>query len=300
MRGHGTVRFVVGTVAAAALTLGVVAAPASAWGEGRRLCEGEVAEQGLYVVGDAFAGSENECRLADSVITGDLYLGDRQSIHLTGTTVKGDIIDVGYRAGAHVDAGSHVFGSIVVGGEARLRVTDSTVRHSIRGHLRNAWLDGAVIEGAVNVGARSGLHISGSRIGGWVNVPTGETTVEWSELGRGLTTKGAAPLRICGTDIAGAATFTGSSAVTLGSGTAGEVPVACDTTLLGPGDPRFGLPEAERDAVVIGGSATVSGTFGHVTLLRTEVAGDLTCDGNLGPVDAAGAVVGGARGGQCS
>lgn len=287
------------TAGAVALTA-VVAGPAAAWGEGRRLCEGEVPESGLYVDGDAFAGSENECQVSDSVITGDLYLGDRQSVHLRNTVVKGDVVDVGYRAGAHLDAGSEVFGSVRVGGEARLRVTDSSVRHSVRGHLRDAWFDGAVVEGAVNVGARSSIRISGSRIGGWVNVPSGDTTVEWSELGRGLTTKGSAPLRVCGTDVAADVALGGSSSVTLGSGTSGGTPVGCDTSRLRPGYPRFGLPEAERDAVRVGGSATVTGTVGDVTLLRTEVVGDLACTGNLGAVDSSGATVGGSRTGQCA
>jgi hypothetical protein len=289
MSGHTGARRAFGAVLAGATALiGMAAAPAgAAGGAGQALCaDGATSVAGITVEGDAWVDGA-VCDLTDVVVTGGLTVyGDRQ-VALTGVTVGGDLA----AKGSVSLTGSTVQGGVVANA-ASLVVDGSHVWHSVRGYADTVSITGSVVDGAVNTRAKE-LTVSGSTVGGWANLNAAQQAdVAWSTFGRGLTSKGAGELTLCGSDVAGDVAVRGLT-------NPARVGATCPTDALPVDGARAGLEGAERDAVHVGGWLIVEHNLGAVTLASTTVAGNLSCANNWGAVDHAGATVAGLSTGQC-
>ncbi|GEA87541.1 hypothetical protein [Cellulomonas cellasea] len=296
MAGHKGARRAVGAVLAGATALlGAAAAPAGATGgAGQGLCaDGVTAVAGVTVEGDAWVDGA-VCDLTDVVVTGDLTVyGDRQ-VTLTGVTVGGDL----GAKGLVTLTGSTVQGGILASA-ASLVVQDSHVWHSVRGYADTATVSGSVVDGAVNVRAKD-LTVELSTVGGWANlIASQQAEVAWSTFGRGLTSKGAGELWLCGSDVAADVAVRGLANPGRVGATTAAAGNACSTASLPADHARAGLADAERDAVNVGGWLVVEHNLGAVTLASATVAGNLSCASNWGAVDFVGATVAGLSTGQC-
>lgn len=288
MTGITGARRAVGAVLAGATALlGLAAAPAGAADAGQALCaDGATGVAGLTVEGDAWVDGA-VCDLTDVVVTGDLTVyGDRQ-VTLTGVTVGGVL----GAKGTVALTGSTVQGGVVANAAA-LTIDGSHVWRSVRGYADTVAITGSVVDGAVNVRTQD-LTVAASTVGGWANLNASqEADVAWSTFGRGLTSKGAGALTLCGSDVA-------ADVAVRGLANPGRLGAPCAAGALPADHARAGLAGAERDAVHVGGWLIVEHNLGGVTIASATVAGNLSCASNWGAVDHSGASVAGLSTGQC-
>jgi hypothetical protein len=269
--------------------VGAAAAPAGAAEHaGQALCtDGATSVAGLTVEGDAWVEG-TACDLTDVVVTGGLVVSGDRVVTLERVTVGGDLA----AAGTVTILGSTVQGGVDASAQA-LVVQGSHVWHSIRGRAEALSVQGSTVDGAVNVFGDTAV-LTGSDVRGWTNVLAASSAdLRWSTFGRGVTSKGTGSFTLCGSDVATDVAVRGAqAAVTFGA-------EPCTTDAPPAGSARDGLTGDERDAVHVGGWLVLEYDAAPVTLRATTVGGNLSCAGNTGAIDHAGAAVAGQSTGQC-
>jgi cytoskeletal protein CcmA (bactofilin family) len=228
---------------------------------------------GVRVVGDLLADTAGDCALVDVVVTGDLVVSARTTVRGHGVTVKRDLrVD-----GSVVLSGLSVFGGVSLrsGMNQVLSLSDSYVRHSVRGRVPSLGLLRTHVEGAVRITTAHRLTVRGSTIGGWVTSDGGVQVAE-STLVRGLTARSTQPSRgdvtiLCRSSVAQDVTVIGMRAELE------QAPgpnTACPT-------PDGSSEPGPRSS--IGGSLRLVDTYG-IRLTHLDVAGDLRCTNLYGTV----------------
>ncbi|NYD85977.1 hypothetical protein [Cellulomonas oligotrophica] len=295
--GTGGVR---GVLRAVLLVVALVLAPAGAAVAapapgGRFVCEDgtRVARQQIYA--DVLVPAGATCRLTKVAVHGDLLVDPGGSAEVRQSSVLGDVLTSGYA----FFAWSTVEGDVWLDGwaqtdpvHAALDAHVSTVRGDVRGRGSLTFLE-AEVDGAVNVTTTSRTLVTGSRIGGWVNLPVlrnATVDVSWSDLGRGLTFSERGTSSVCGTTVAEDLVVR-SVGGRLHVGTAPHAENSCFGYFEPPpGHPLEGLDPPEGHVVTVGGDLRVVDAGRLVAVDQVVVGGDLRCedDVRVGVVDVAG------------
>lgn len=229
---------------------------------------GDCDVRGVRVLGDVHVRTTAFLSFGGRV-AGDVHLGPGARVQALATTVGG---------GVHLDR------------VASLELT-GTVGRSVRGTAAQVRLGQLDVAGAVNVAAPegvagTGLLISQTRAGGWVNVHGGTTHVANSELSRGLTSSWARAAHVCGTSVLADVTVQDAQGAVRVGGRPTADGCAGDGTPVGNAFAAGLLLDDNRSRPVV---------------RSTAVGGDLACRLNAGrPTVGPDVTVGGARTGQCA
>jgi hypothetical protein len=242
------------TTAGVGLVLVGVAAPSQA--QLTTFCDGTAS--GVTIPGDLVVRADASCELTDVVIQGNATVRAGANLLLTDTSVAGNLV---------VQANG--FASVV----------DSSVVGTTR--LNSAfgvYAEGSELTGAVTAAGPEFFYSLDTVHGANVTSTDGETFIESGWVARNVTTTGDLLTDVydtvverslsvtgaewgsvvCGSEIDGAATFTGNSdLVQIGAGTVS----GCEFN-------------------VFGDSVSVTGTSGDSFVTGNVIRGDLTCSGN--------------------
>ncbi|MFC8192319.1 hypothetical protein ACFUMH_11750 [Cellulomonas sp. NPDC057328] len=220
------------------------------------------------------------CSASASSIAGDVRVEAGAAADLRAVDVGGDVL-VAPRANVSLHA-VDVAGGVRLDDAGYLGLHGSDVGRSVRGSMRDGWLLGTYVRGAVNLWAHEGtrptrITFVGARTGGWVNLVRADVTIRSADLGRGLTLTGVPRGELCGLKVAADVTVQRSR---------GPVRVGGRTSGAGCEDAR---PAA---LMTFGAGLHLLDNRAAVLVQDVHVAGDAVCAGNAEPARVVGTVDG--------
>lgn len=244
-------------LASAGLALGAGSASAAL----TTYCDGEAA--GVTVPGDLVVAKNTSCVLTDVTIEGEVRVQSGGDLLVTDTSVGERVV---VQADGYFDGtGAEIGGNVVSQGGYGVYLDASTVGGSYVGRAGEdaepfLYSYDTAIDGRVTV-AQGLVHLQTVTVGGHLTSENSlYTDILDSTISRDLTVTGAAEgTALCGSEVDGAATYTGNAGVQIGTGGA--------------------LIDCE-DANYLGGDLSIWDSTDGVDVTDNIIRGDLAGSGN--------------------